>query len=146
MRRVLNIHEVNEVSLDNVEVPEPGARDVMIDVKACGICGSDLSYIKWGGIMREPGGVTPIGHEAAGEISFVGEEVQGVSLGQRVAINPMMTPSNIGSGGPEVVTALPRLKHKLQTLISHHYALDKVLEALQVAATPQSAKVMIDID
>jgi len=101
MRKVLNIHGVDEVSLDDVEIPTPGARDVMIDVKACGICGSDLSYIKWGGIMRKPGGVTPIGHEAAGEVTHVGEEVEGVSLGQRVAINPMMTPSNIGSGGPE---------------------------------------------
>lgn len=101
MRKVLNIHEVNEVSLDEVEVPTPGAKDVMIDVKACGICGSDLTYIKFGGIMRPPGGVTPIGHEAAGEVTFVGHEVEGVTLGQRVAINPMMTPSNIGSGGPE---------------------------------------------
>ena len=101
MRKVLNIHEVNKVSLDEVDVPTPGSKDVMIDVKACGICGSDLSYIKIGGIMRPPGGVTPIGHEAAGEVSFVGDEVEGVTLGQRVAINPMMTPSNIGSGGPE---------------------------------------------
>ena len=101
MRKVLNIHEVNDVRLDEVDDPKPGARDVLIDVKACGICGSDLSYIKMGGIMRQPGGVTPIGHEAAGEVAFVGDEVEGVSVGQRVIINPMMTPSAVGSGGPE---------------------------------------------
>jgi threonine dehydrogenase-like Zn-dependent dehydrogenase len=51
--------------------------------------------------MRQPGGVTPIGHEAAGEVIAVGDAVQDVSVGQRVVINPMNTPSNVGSGGPE---------------------------------------------
>ncbi len=101
MRRVLNIHEVDDARLDEVASPEPGSKDVLVDVKACGICGSDLTYIKIGGIMRPPGGVTPLGHEAAGEITHVGSEVEGVSVGQRVVINPMMTPSMIGSGGPE---------------------------------------------
>ena len=81
--------------------PRPGSADVVIKVKACGVCGSDLSYIKIGGIYREPGGVTPLGHEAAGEVIVIGDAVKGVSVGQRVIINPMMTPSNIGNGGPE---------------------------------------------
>lgn len=98
---ILNIHEVNDVRLDPKEKPVAGDKDVVIKVKACGICGSDLTYIKYGGIMRKPGGVTPIGHEAAGEVLAVGKDVEGVSIGQRVAINPMNTPSNIGSGGPE---------------------------------------------
>lgn len=101
MRRVLNIHEVDDARLDEVAPAEPGSRDVLVDVKACGICGSDLSYIKIGGIMRPPGGVTPLGHEAAGEVSFVGDEVEHISVGQRVIVNPMQTPSMIGSGGPE---------------------------------------------
>lgn len=101
MRRVLNIHDVNDVRLDKIEPPSPGNNDVVVKVKACGICGSDLSYIKWGGIMRQPGGVTPIGHEAAGEVASVGSAVKGVSVGQHVVINPMNTPSFIGSGGPE---------------------------------------------
>lgn len=99
--RVLNIHGVDDFRLDPKEPPRPGKSDVVVKVKACGICGSDLTYIKIGGIHRKPGGVTPIGHEAAGEIVHVGEAVQGVSVGQRVVINPMMTPSYIGSGGPE---------------------------------------------
>lgn len=98
---ILNIHEVNDVRLDPKDKPVAGDKDVVIKVKACGICGSDLTYIKYGGIMRKPGGVTPIGHEAAGEVLAVGKDVEGVSIGQRVAINPMNTPSNIGSGGPE---------------------------------------------
>lgn len=99
--RVLNIHGVDDVRLDPYTPPAPGNRDVLVQVKACGICGSDLSYIKWGGIMRKPGGVTPIGHEAAGEVIAVGSEVTGLSVGQHCVINPMNTPSFIGSGGPE---------------------------------------------
>lgn len=99
--RVLNIHGVDDVRLDPVEPPAPGSEDVVIKVKACGICGSDLTYIKLGGIHRQPGGTTPLGHEAAGEIIYVGSDVTGVSVGERVVINPMMTPSYIGSGGPE---------------------------------------------
>lgn len=101
MGHVLNIHEVDQFSLDDYQRPEPGAADVVIKVKACGICGSDLSYIKHGGIHRKPGGVTPLGHEAAGEVLYVGKDVAGVEVGQRVIINPMMTPSYVGSGGPE---------------------------------------------
>lgn len=99
--RVLNIHGVNDVRLDSYNPPAPGHNDVVVKVKACGICGSDLSYIKIGGIMRKPDGVTPLGHEAAGEIVHVGKAVEGVEVGQRVVINPMQTTSYIGSGGPE---------------------------------------------
>jgi (R,R)-butanediol dehydrogenase / meso-butanediol dehydrogenase / diacetyl reductase len=99
--RVLNIHGVDDVRLDPTDPPRPGNRDVVVRVRACGVCGSDLSYVKVGGIHRKPGGVTPIGHEAAGEVVVVGPAVKGVRVGQRVVINPMMTPSYIGSGGPE---------------------------------------------
>jgi len=99
--RVLNIHGVNDVRLDPVKAPSPGNNDVVIKIKACGVCGSDLSYIKIGGIHRPPGGVTPIGHEAAGEVIAVGAAVKNAFVGQRVVINPMNTPSYIGSGGPE---------------------------------------------
>lgn len=101
MGHVLNIHGVDDFRLDPIDPPKPGAKDVVVKVKACGICGSDLTYIKVGGIHRKPGGTTPIGHEAAGEVIHVGSEVKDVTLGQRVIINPMMTPSYIGSGGPE---------------------------------------------
>lgn len=99
--RLLKIHGVGDVRLDDYERPEAGPKDVIVKMKACGICGSDLSYIKVGGMPREPGGTTALGHEGAGEIIHVGNEVEGVTLGQAVIINPMNTPSFIGSGGPE---------------------------------------------
>ena len=100
MRR-LNIHGVGDVRLDPYQRPEAGPKDVVLRMKACGICGSDLSYIKIGGINRQPDGVTALGHEGAGEVMFVGDEVEGIELGQSVIVNPMNTSSFIGSGGPE---------------------------------------------
>lgn len=99
--RVLNIHGVDDVRLDPVEAPQAGPTDVIVRIKACGVCGSDLTYIKHGGINRPEGGVTPLGHEAAGEVIAIGDSVEGVEVGQRVVINPMRTPALIGSGGPE---------------------------------------------
>lgn len=97
---LLNIHDVNDVRLDNYQRPEPGPKDVVVKMKACGICGSDLSYIKHGGIPG-PGRLTALGHEGAGEVMIVGAQVEGVAVGQPVIINPMNTPGFIGSGGPE---------------------------------------------
>ncbi len=92
---------MGDVRLDPKEPPRADHNDVVVKVKACGVCGSDLTYVKWGGIGRSEGGVTPIGHEAAGEVVAVGDGVEGAYIGQRVVINPMNTPSFIGSGGPE---------------------------------------------
>jgi (R,R)-butanediol dehydrogenase / meso-butanediol dehydrogenase / diacetyl reductase len=100
MGHLLTIHDVNDVRLDTYQRPEPGPQDVVVKMKACGICGSDLSYIKNGGIPL-PGTKTALGHEGAGEVLFVGSEVAGIDPGQAVIVNPMNTPSNIGSGGPE---------------------------------------------
>lgn len=98
--RLLTIHGTGDVRLDPYQRPDTGDNDVVVKMKACGICGSDLSYIKYGGIPT-PGTLTALGHEGAGEVLEVGSKVQGITVGDRVIINPMMTPSNIGSGGPE---------------------------------------------
>ncbi len=98
--RLLNIHGVGDVRLDDYTRPEAGPKDVVVRMKAVGICGSDLSYIRIGGIPN-PRNVTPLGHEGAGDVIEVGAEVAGIAAGDRVIVNPMMTPSNIGSGGPE---------------------------------------------
>ena len=99
--RLLNIHGVGDVRLDPYDRPAAGPRDVVIRTRAAGICGSDLSYIKFGGMPRTPGGTTALGHECAGEIIEVGAEVAGITVGQPVVVNGMMTPSDVGNGGPE---------------------------------------------
>lgn len=99
--QVLNIHGPDDVRLDNRVPPVAGAHDVVVQIKACGICGTDLSYIKAGGINRVDGGVMPLGHEAAGEVVAFGSDVNGLNIGERVLINPMLTADIMGNGGSE---------------------------------------------
>jgi len=48
--RILNIHGVREVGLDPKAQRAAREHDVVVRVKACGVCGSELSYIKNGGV------------------------------------------------------------------------------------------------
>lgn len=79
--------------------PQVGANDVLVQMRACGICGSDAFYITIGGIPPRHG-CTPLGHEPAGEVVEVGADVSGIAVGDHVVINPMAAPSDIiGNGG-----------------------------------------------
>lgn len=87
------------VEVLDVPTPTVGPRDVLVRVRACGLCGSDSFYIAIGGLPPRQGH-TPLGHEPAGEVSAVGVDVEGISVGDHVVINPMAAPSGIiGNGG-----------------------------------------------
>jgi len=60
-------------------VPEPGPRDILVELRACGICGSDL--MDWYLAPRAP---LVLGHEPTGVVVEVGREVEGFSEGDRV--------------------------------------------------------------
>ena len=73
--------------LDEVPVPEPGPGEVLIEVQAASICGSDLHIYDWnpwaaGRIHRFP---MTFGHEVAGRIAAVGPEVHHPDVGAFVA-------------------------------------------------------------
>jgi threonine dehydrogenase-like Zn-dependent dehydrogenase len=71
-----------DVRLVNIPTPTPGAGQVLVAVRASGICGSD----KW--LWRHPDPVTwVIGHEVAGEVVELGQNVRRLRVGDRVAIN-----------------------------------------------------------
>ncbi len=74
--------------------PQAGPDDVLVRMRACGICGSDAFYITIGGIPPRQGH-TPLGHEPAGEVVEVGANVPGIAVGDHVVINPMAAPSGI---------------------------------------------------
>jgi L-iditol 2-dehydrogenase len=83
----------------DVDCPQAGPNDVLVRMRACGICGSDAFYITIGGIPPRQGH-TPLGHEPAGEVVEVGSAVSGVAVGDHVVINPMVAPGGIiGNGG-----------------------------------------------
>lgn len=71
------------------EKPVPGPNEVLIRIRAVGICGSDLHPYMGDGIdRREPGII--MGHEAAGDVEQTGENVTRWKPGDRVAINPQI--------------------------------------------------------
>lgn len=77
--------EVGRIDLVPVTPPAVGPRDVEIEVGACGICGSDVHRFLEGQ-WSTPG--QRLGHEFAGTVTALGQEVEGLSVGDRVAVNP----------------------------------------------------------
>jgi threonine dehydrogenase-like Zn-dependent dehydrogenase len=47
---------------------------------------------------------------------------------------------------PDVIAAMPRLEAHIRSIISHHMPFSRIMEGLEIAATPQSAKVMIQFE
>lgn len=80
-----------DAKLSNFEIPEPGFGQILVKMKASGICGSDLSYI-WAGHKTFEGMDGPAykgviaGHEPAGVVVGIGEGVTRVGIGDRVLL------------------------------------------------------------
>jgi D-arabinose 1-dehydrogenase-like Zn-dependent alcohol dehydrogenase len=77
------------LQLQDIPVPRPGARDVLIKVTAAGICHSDAHY-RAGVSKVDPLPLT-LGHEVAGVVEEVGEEVEVFKAGDRVCVHYMTT-------------------------------------------------------
>ena len=73
------------IVIEDEELPQAGPDDVIVKVRRCGICGSDVSMTGDAPFTFAPG---PIGHEYAGEIVEVGANVKGLRPGLRVACLP----------------------------------------------------------
>jgi threonine dehydrogenase-like Zn-dependent dehydrogenase len=85
--RALKYNGTGDVSLEEVDdlhIINPN--DVIVDIKYCGICGTDVGIIA-GTYPVAVKGVT-LGHESTGIIAEVGSEVKNVKVGDRVVINP----------------------------------------------------------
>lgn len=82
-------HGPKDLRIEEHEAPTPLAGEVLVNIEAGGICGSDMHYYKDGGFgairIKEP---MILGHEVAGRVSALGESVSGFSVGDLVAINP----------------------------------------------------------
>ncbi len=78
----------NDLRVVEVEVPRPGARDVLIRVEACAICGTDPKIVAHGWPDNPPFGQYIPGHEYAGTIVALGEGITDYKIGDRVAVEP----------------------------------------------------------
>ena len=84
VRGVISREKAAPVELAEIHIPSPGPNDVIVDIQACGVCHTDLAY-RDGDITDEYPFL--LGHEAAGVVAEVGEEVTHVAVGDFVVLN-----------------------------------------------------------
>jgi 2-desacetyl-2-hydroxyethyl bacteriochlorophyllide A dehydrogenase len=83
--RAAVLHGSGDIRLVDVDRPKPRAGEVLVRVRACGVCGTDHSLFNGAYPANYP---VIIGHEFAGEVAELGEEVSGLAIGDRVAVDP----------------------------------------------------------
>jgi len=79
------LHAPGDIRFEDVPVPEISSGEVLVRVRAAGICGSDISRVMITGTYHFP---TIPGHEFAGEITRIGKEVHDIKPEDRVAVIP----------------------------------------------------------
>ena len=75
--------------------PQPGPREVLLEIQACGVCGSDMhfyetdedGYILYPGLTKFP---TILGHEFSGKVIEVGQDVESLKVGDMVTVEEMI--------------------------------------------------------
>ena len=74
---------------ENVDIMEPNANQVQVQVKACGICGTDLhAYAGKHDALQYP---VILGHELSGVVNKTGKYVKNLNIGDRVVVDPNIT-------------------------------------------------------
>lgn len=78
----------HDLKIEEHDMPEVGPNDVLIQVKACGVCGTDVHIYEGDKGAAEVTPPTILGHEFSGIISEVGSNVRNYKPGDRVCIDP----------------------------------------------------------
>lgn len=77
------------LAVEDVEAPRAGRGEVVVDVAAAGVCGTELHFLD--GLLTPARLPITLGHEVAGTVSAVGAGVDGVAVGDRVAVHYLHT-------------------------------------------------------
>ncbi len=85
--KALNLHGINKLVYEEVQTPKAGEGEVLLKIRACGICSSDEERVLKTGTYHFP---TIPGHEFAGEIVEVGTGVEDRYLGKRASVFPLL--------------------------------------------------------
>ncbi len=79
-----NLHGINDLRYEDLPMPECGEDEVLVQVKCCGVCGSDIPRVYTKGTYHFP---TVIGHEFAGQVV---SDSENKLTGKRVAVFPLL--------------------------------------------------------
>jgi L-iditol 2-dehydrogenase len=89
VNRAAVLYAPGDLRIEERAMPEPGPREVLVEIAAVGVCGSDVHYYEHGRIgpfvVREP---LILGHESAGRVTALGEGVSKHAVGDRVTLEP----------------------------------------------------------
>lgn len=97
-----------DIRVEEVETPKLDAGDVLLRVKACGICGSDLHPYKLGAfpaVAAPAGSGTIMGHEFSAEIAEIAGEAEGLKVGDRVV--------TVGAGANAEYVKIPAMMRRI---------------------------------
>lgn len=87
--RAAVMYGTHDVRLEELPVPEPGPKEVLVEVRAVGVCGSDVHYYEEGRIgsfvVRQP---LILGHESMGTVVALGDGATKHEVGERVTLEP----------------------------------------------------------
>jgi len=90
MMKALVLDEYNKLNYRDFEKPEIDTDEVLVQVKTCGICGSDVHGLDGSTGRRKPPLI--MGHEASGIIAEIGKNVSGWKIGNRVTFDSTIYP------------------------------------------------------
>lgn len=85
--KALEVHAASQMELVDIDIPTPGAGEVLVRVAYCGICGSDFPRYFDGAVHAFP---QTLGHEFSGVVERVGDEVTQWNPGDRVVVAPLV--------------------------------------------------------
>jgi len=87
--RAAVLTRAGEILLEERSTPSPGPREVLVEIASVGVCGSDIHYYEHGRIgpfvVNSP---LILGHESAGRVAAIGDEVTKHAVGDRVTLEP----------------------------------------------------------
>lgn len=88
--KAVRLVKINKpLEMQEIPAPEPGATDILVKVKAAGICHSDAHYRA--GLSPTSDLPLTLGHEVAGIVDQVGKNVSSIKVGDRVALHYLVT-------------------------------------------------------
>lgn len=90
--KAVRMADYGSMEIADLPDPEPGHGEVLIEIVATGICGSDLHGFTGDNGRRFPGQV--MGHESVGRVGALGEGVEGFEIGAPVTFNPVVIPES----------------------------------------------------
>lgn len=89
--KAARVHAIKDIRIDDIDIPEIIDGEILIRVKACGICGSDIPRVLGNGAHFYP---VILGHEFSGIVKKVSKSINNVGVGDRVSVAPLV-PCNI---------------------------------------------------